>query len=83
LSDKNVYRSRQALGLAYERPEHVSDDSIEKYLRPFVRSEQRMLDLQRFLAAFDSKHTLAVETQLKTLKAPTLIVWERMMCIST
>jgi pimeloyl-ACP methyl ester carboxylesterase len=75
LSDKNVYRSRQALGLAYERPEHVSDDSIEKYLRPLVRSEQRTRDLQRFLAAFDSKHTLAVEMQLKTLKAPTLIVW--------
>ena len=34
-----------------------------------------MHDLQRFLAAFDSKHTLAVEMQLKTLKAPTLIVW--------
>src|SRR6202521_1661151 len=31
LSDKNVYRSPQALGLAYESPEHVSDDSIEKY----------------------------------------------------
>src|SRR3984885_15126439 len=75
LSDKNVYRSPQALGLAYESPEHVSDESIEKYLRPFVRSEQRTLDLQRFLAAFDSKHTLAVEMQLKTLKAPTLIVW--------
>jgi len=31
--------------------------------------------LQRFLAAFDNKHTLAIEAQLKTLKAPTLIVW--------
>ncbi len=75
LSDKNVYRSPQALGPAYESPDHVSDDTIEKYLRPFVMSEQRMRDLQRFLAAFDSKHTLAVEMQLKTLKAPTLIVW--------
>src|ERR1700729_3907828 len=34
LSDKQVYRSPQALGLAYESPEHVSDESIEKYLRP-------------------------------------------------
>jgi pimeloyl-ACP methyl ester carboxylesterase len=75
LSEKNVYRSPQALGPAYENPGYLSDDSIEKYLRPFVRSEQRMRDLQRFLAAFDSKHTLAVEMQLKTLKAPTLIVW--------
>jgi pimeloyl-ACP methyl ester carboxylesterase len=75
LSDKSVYRSPQALGPAYEHPEQLSDDSIEKYLRPLVRTEQRTRDLQRFLAAFDNKHTLAIEARLKTLKAPTLIVW--------
>ncbi len=75
LSDKNIYRSPQALGPAYEHPEQLSDDSIEKYLRPLVRTEQRTRDLQRFLAAFDNKHTLAIEERLRTLKAPTLIVW--------
>lgn len=75
LANKSVYRSPQALGPAYEHPEQVTDDTIEKYLRPFVRSDQRLHDLERFLAAFDNKHTLAIETQLKTLKAPTLIVW--------
>src|SRR5271165_4234876 len=38
LSDKNVYRSAQALGPAYEHPERLSDDSIETYLRPLVRT---------------------------------------------
>jgi len=75
LSDKNVYRSPQALGPAYEHPEQLSDDTIEKYLRPLLRTEQRTSDLQRFLAAFDNKHTLAIEAQLQTLRAPTLIVW--------
>src|SRR5713226_7996237 len=75
LSDKTAYRSPQALGPAYEHPEQLSDDSIEKYLRPLVRTEQRTRDLQRFLAAFDNQHTLAIEARLKTLKAPTLIVW--------
>jgi|SRR5215472_107638 len=75
LTDKSVYRSPQALGPAYQHPEQVSDDSIEKYLRPLVTTEQRTRDLQRFLAAFDNKHTLAIEAELKTLKAPTLIVW--------
>src|SRR5215467_5062715 len=75
LADKNVYRSSQALGPAYEYPEQLSDDTIERYLRPLVRTEQRTRELQRFLAAFDNKHTLAVEERLKTLKAPTLIVW--------
>ena len=75
LADKSVYRSPQALGPAYEHPEQLSDESIETYLRPFIRSEQRLRDLQRFLAAFDNKHTLAIEARLKALKAPTLIVW--------
>jgi pimeloyl-ACP methyl ester carboxylesterase len=75
LADKNAYRSQQALGPAYEHPEEVSDATIETYLRPFVGSEQRTRDLQRFLAAFDNKHTLAIEDRLKGLKSPTLIVW--------
>ncbi len=75
LSDKSIFRSPRALGPAYEHPELVSDDSIEKYLRPFLRSEQRTRDLQRFLADFDNRHTLAIEDRLKTLQAPTLIVW--------
>src|SRR5246127_2179505 len=48
LSDKNAYRAPQALGPAYEHPEHVSDDTIDKYLHPFVRNELRTRDLQRF-----------------------------------
>lgn len=75
LSDKNTYRAPQALGPAYENPELVADETIDIYLRPFVRNDQRTRDLQRFLAAFDNAHTLAVEDRLKTLKAPTLIVW--------
>lgn len=75
LSDKSVYRSADALGPAYEHPERVTDETIEGYLRPLIRTEQRTIDLQRFLAAFDNKHTLAVEEQLRELNAPTLIVW--------
>lgn len=75
LADKNVYRSAQALGPAYEHPERVTDETIEAYLGPLVRTEQRTRDLQRFLAAFDNRHTRAVEARLRTLKSPTLIVW--------
>ena len=75
LADKSIYRSPQALGPAYEHPEQVSDDSIESYLRPFVKTPERTKDLERFLAAFDNEHTRSIESRLKTLKAPTLIVW--------
>jgi pimeloyl-ACP methyl ester carboxylesterase len=75
LTDKAIYRSPGALGPAYEHPEQVSDEAIEIYLRPLVRTEQRTRDLQRFVAAFDHKHTVAIEQKLRQLQAPTLMVW--------
>src|ERR1700738_3315448 len=75
LSDKSIYRSPGALGPAYEHPETAADEDIESYLRPFVASFQRTRDLDRLVLAFENRHTLAIEERLKTLKAPTLIVW--------
>jgi pimeloyl-ACP methyl ester carboxylesterase len=75
VGDKRIYRAADALGPAYEHPEAVSDETIDTYLQPFLRSEQRTRDLQRFLAAFDCSHTLAIEARLRTLQAPTLIAW--------
>ncbi|MBS0584162.1 MAG: alpha/beta hydrolase [Proteobacteria bacterium] len=75
LADKSVYRSAEALGPAYEHPERLGDADIEIYLRPFLRNPQRLRDLERFLAAFDNRHTRAVEAGLRAFTAPTLIVW--------
>src|SRR5258707_4871647 len=75
LADKSVYRSPQALASAYERPEAVWDDTIETYLRPDVRSPQRTRDLERFVNAFDCRHTVQIEKPLGLVQAPTLIAW--------
>jgi pimeloyl-ACP methyl ester carboxylesterase len=75
VADKEVYRSAQALGPAYEKPDEVADETIDAYLRPLVRTEQRTRDLERFLAAFDNGHTKAIESGLKSLEAPMLIAW--------
>jgi pimeloyl-ACP methyl ester carboxylesterase len=75
LADKSIYRSPQALGPAYERPEAVTDDTIETYLRPFTGSAQRMRDIERFVNAFDCRHTVDIEKQLGRVRAPTLIAW--------
>ncbi|GAC1638918.1 MAG: alpha/beta hydrolase [Candidatus Acidiferrum sp.] len=75
LADKKTFRAPASLGPAFENPETFTDEDIEIYLRPFLRTPQRLRDLERFLAAFDNKYTLAIEPQLKTLQAPTLIVW--------
>src|ERR1700741_2321559 len=81
LGDKSIYRSPGALGPAYEHPEAVTDEDIETYLRPHLRNEQRTHDLERFVGAFDNKHTLAIEPQLRQLRAPTLIDGPRTMSI--
>jgi pimeloyl-ACP methyl ester carboxylesterase len=75
LKDKSIYRSPQALGPAYEDAASVSDADIETYLRPLLKSPQQLDDFRRFLAAFDNRHTLAIEDRLKNFAAPTLIVW--------
>jgi pimeloyl-ACP methyl ester carboxylesterase len=75
LANKTIFRSPEALGPAYEHPDEVTDATIETYLRPLVASAQRTEDFARFLAAFDCRHTVAVEGALRRLPAPTLIVW--------
>lgn len=75
LADKNIFRSPGGFGPAFEHPERVADDSIDIFLQPLVKTEQRTRDLERFFAALDNKLTVAIEARLKTLQAPTLIVW--------
>jgi pimeloyl-ACP methyl ester carboxylesterase len=75
IADKTLYRSPGALGPAYEKPDPVSDETIDTYLQPHVASPRRVADLERFLAAFDCAQTVAIEPRLKALRAPTLIAW--------
>ena len=53
LGNKPFFRSEQALGPAYEDAARVADETIEAYLRPLVASQQRIRDLERFLAGFE------------------------------
>lgn len=76
LADKEIFRSDRAMGLAYERADQVAGDTIEEYLRPFVSSPQLLHDLVRFCRkTCDNKRTRHVESQLRMLLVPTLIVW--------
>jgi len=52
LADKAIFRSPGALGPGYERPEIVTDEDIETYLRPLVRTEQCTRDAQHFVQGF-------------------------------
>lgn len=75
LADKPFYRSGDALGPAYEHPAAVEDETIDAYLQPLTRTPARTHDLERFLAAFDCKHTVVIEPLLRAFDRPTLIMW--------
>lgn len=75
LNDKDVYRSPGALGPCYEDTATVADGTIEAYLRPHLSGPDRVHALERFVAAFDCAQTVAIEPRLRTLTAPTLILW--------
>lgn len=72
LADKNVFRT--ALGPCYEDAGAVADETIEAYLRPYAAAG-RVRGLERFVAAFDSAQTVAIERSLSRIQAPTLIMW--------
>jgi pimeloyl-ACP methyl ester carboxylesterase len=72
-ADKAVYR--EALAPAYERPQDLTDETIETYIGPFLDSPKRLKELERFVDAFDCRHTLAVEDGLRRLQTPMLIAW--------
>lgn len=73
LNDPNVFRT--ALGPCYENAAAVSEDTINAYLWPFFSKPTRIRGLERFVGAFDCAQTVAIEPKLRTLKAPTLIMW--------
>ena len=75
VQDKSVFRSPGALGPAYEDAAQVTDDTIDTYLQPFTTCPTQMAALERFVNAFDNRHTVAIEAALKELRVPTLIAW--------
>lgn len=67
--------ARAGFARAYEHPEKVSDDTLRTYLAPLYATPESTRNLERFVAAQDCRHTIAVEPMLRRLEAPTLVVW--------
>jgi pimeloyl-ACP methyl ester carboxylesterase len=65
---------RNLLGTAYEHPEQLSRETVEAYLQPWLQGD-RAKDLERFLLEMDNTQNTRIESKLRQLRAPTLIVW--------
>jgi pimeloyl-ACP methyl ester carboxylesterase len=65
----------RAIGLNYEHPERLSDETLRTYLEPICGTLDNARHFERLLCALDSKDLLAALPGLQRLTVPTLIVW--------
>jgi pimeloyl-ACP methyl ester carboxylesterase len=65
----------RAIGLNYEFPEKLADDTLRTYLTPICGTLESARHFERLLRSLDARDLLAAEPGLRTLTVPTLIVW--------
>jgi haloalkane dehalogenase len=76
LADKALARSEKGLGgQCYADPAHPTDDALETYLRPLVKSPERKALTNAYAAALASNPLAGIETALKTCHVATRVVW--------
>jgi pimeloyl-ACP methyl ester carboxylesterase len=59
----------------YEHPERLSDEEVRSFLEPVVGSLETARQFERLLTSLRPDDLLAVESDLKELSVPTLMVW--------
>lgn len=67
--------ARDALSVGLEYPGRISDELVTGFFEPLVRDRARIDAVRSFFESMDCADTVAVELQLRELRAPTLIVW--------
>jgi pimeloyl-ACP methyl ester carboxylesterase len=81
LDRPDLARQRHARGesvplfRSYADPSILTDEIIRLYLQPLLSSQRRIEAFQRYWLGFDNAQTVAIHSALKTIRAPTLIVW--------
>ncbi|MGC4807749.1 alpha/beta fold hydrolase [Micromonospora sp. DT233] len=65
----------RAIGLNYEFPDLLTDETLRTYLEPVCGTLAAARAFERLLSSLDSKDLLGAEPGLRALTAPTLIVW--------
>jgi pimeloyl-ACP methyl ester carboxylesterase len=72
---EDIAFARQSFAIGFEHPDQLSENDFRTWLGPLFASETSTRNLERFIAGFDNRQTIAVAPQLRELQAPALIVW--------
>jgi haloalkane dehalogenase len=76
LKDKALARAAKGLGgLAYTRPENLTDETIETYFRPLVESPLRRAQCERYTVSMETNPLVAIREELGRWKGPARMVW--------
>jgi haloalkane dehalogenase len=76
LADKNLARSSSGIGgMCFERPEQLSDATLEAYLRPLVSTPQRKQRMHAYAVALEANSLSGIGPVLKASQAPVRVLW--------
>ena len=76
LADKSLARSPKGIGgMCYADPAHPTDDAIEDYFGPLVRSPERKALVHEYLIALEKNPLEGIAAALQRSTVPTRIVW--------
>lgn len=76
LADKALARSAEGIGgLCYADPRHPTDEAIEYYFAPLVRSPIRKAQVHAYAVALERNPLEGIEPALQRCTVPTRIVW--------
>lgn len=75
LNDKQLARSAKGLGGAYTYPDRLTDETIETYFRPIVRTPLSQAQMQEYTIALGVNPLIAIREELRQWKGPARIVW--------
>jgi pimeloyl-ACP methyl ester carboxylesterase len=76
LKNKQLARSAKGMGgLAYTRPEDLSDDTIEAYFRPLVESDVKKAQVNEYAMSMGTNSLVAIREDLRRWRGPARMVW--------
>jgi pimeloyl-ACP methyl ester carboxylesterase len=72
---EETWSTNPLINVGYQHPERIPQDAWRDYIKGIAESIERARDCERLVAALDAADIEAAGGQLRTLTAPTLLVW--------
>lgn len=75
LDNIEIARTPAGLGAAFERPDSITEETVQRYLGPLFEDESRVRAVEGYVANMDADDLRAAESGLRALDVPALLVW--------